>query len=351
VSADQPRVLHIVPHLFGPSGLYGGGERYALELSLAMARRTPTRLVAFGAVSSRQVDGPLEIFTIVNQLPRRRFQSSPCGLDLLRHLRWADVVHCHQTFTMAASLALVYGRLCGKPVFTTDHGGGGPCLHGYLPHLDRWFAGHLWVSRFSQGANPTRPGDAIIWGGVDPLRFQPAAEPLPGSGAILFVGRRLPAKGVHTLLAAVDAESPVILLGPAGDDDYEKRLSQLAAGKNVRFLPPVQGDALTRAYQAALCVVLPGTETLGLTLMEAMACARPIICTSASGMLELIEDGVNGMVVPADQPAAIAERIAWLRANPGRGREMGIRARQRVLESFTWDAIADRCLSAYCARN
>ncbi len=347
MNADQPRVLQIVPQLFGLDGLFGGAERYALELSRAMARRTPTRLVAFGPAPQKRAQGPLSIFTITNQLPAALFSSSPASLALWPHLRWADVVHCHQTFTMATSMALLYGRIVGTPVFTTDHGGGGPCLNGYFRRLDDWFAGHLWVSRFSQGANPIRSGDAIIWGGVDPDQFVPAASSTAESGPVLFVGRRIPAKGAHTLLAAVDASTDVVILGPVCDPAYEIQLLSLARGKNVQFLRPVEGAALTRAYQSAICVVLPGTETLGLTLLEAMACARPVICTAHSGMPELIADGVNGMIVPPDQPTAIAERIAWLRANPARARAMGQLARECVLKAFTWDAVAERCLTAY----
>lgn len=341
---QNPKVLHLVPQLFG-GGIYGGAERYALELSRAMAAHTPTRLIGFGAPGRRR-DGALDVISFRNQLPGRRFASSPASLALWPHLAWADVIHCHQIYTMGTSLALLYGRVRHKPVFVTDHAGGGLSLQSYF-NLDRWFAGRLWVSAFSRGERAPRPGDAIVHAGVDERRFHPAPEPPGGERPVLFVGRLLPVKGVDVLLRAVDAETPVVLLGPAYDTAYAEQLHQLAHGKRVRFEPPVDGEPLVRAYQQALCVVLPGTEAFALTFLEAMACATPVICSRDSGMPEVLEDGVTGFVVPAGDERALAEKISWMRQHPVETRAMGEAGRRRVLRDLTWTALAQRCLLAY----
>lgn len=340
------RVLQLGPHVFGPDGVCGGAERYAWELSRVLAARTPTRLVGFGRRPGHRREGLLEQFTLRNQLPGWRFASSPASLGLLPHLAWADVVHCHQIYAMSTSVALLYGRCSGKPVFVTDHAGGGWSLQQFLP-LDAWFAGRLWVSAFSRGAHAPRPGDRVIGAGVDVERFRPAPSEPEGERPVLFAGRVLPVKSVDLLLRAVDASTAVTVLGPEPDAAYARQLRALARGKRVQFQLAVEGEALARAYQQAACVVLPGVETLGLALLEAMACSTPVICSSASGLPEFIRDGVEGYVFAAGDAAALREKIGALLQHPETARAMGAAGRRRVLRDLTWPAVAERCLEAY----
>ena len=116
---------------------------------------------------------------------------------------------------------------------------------------------------------------------------------------------------------------------------------------------------MVRLYQNAVCVVLPSVhrtvtgehlalpELLGQTLLEGMACGTPAIYTSVGGMPEVVEDGVSGFVVPPNDPAALGEKIRWLRNHPAEAAAMGRAARERVLRLFTWGAVVDRCLAAY----
>ena len=90
-------------------------------------------------------------------------------------------------------------------------------------------------------------------------------------------------------------------------------------------------------------------ELLGLVLLEAMACGAPAICTNVASMPEVVVDGVTGFIVPPNDVEALRERLVWIRDHPERAREMGIAGRQRVLNGFTWRAVAERCLAAYDA--
>ncbi len=110
-----------------------------------------------------------------------------------------------------------------------------------------------------------------------------------------------------------------------------------------------------------MCVVLPsvyrtsyGDETrvpelLGQTLLEGMACGATAVCTDVASMPEVVEDGVNGFVVPPNDPAALREKLVWLRDNPERAAEMGRAARRSVTERFNWPAVVRRCLEIYAA--
>src|SRR6185295_17805086 len=94
---SAPRVLHIVPALFGSDdGIVGGAERYALELARFMAEEVPTTLVTFGERERKETLGQLKIRVIGNPWYVRGQRTNPVSLALVSELRRADVVHCHQ---------------------------------------------------------------------------------------------------------------------------------------------------------------------------------------------------------------------------------------------------------------
>ena len=118
---------------------------------------------------------------------------------------------------------------------------------------------------------------------------------------------------------------------------------------------------LVEEYRRAACVVLPSVyttpdgrttlvpELLGQTLLEAMACGRPAICTDVASMPEVVVNGETGYVVPPGNPAALGAAIASVLADPDAADRMGARGRARVLEHFSWSKVVDRCLAAYRA--
>lgn len=278
---------------------------------------------------------------------------------LLREILQADVVHCHQLHVLASSLAAILSRGTGRRVFVTDLGGGGWDISAYVA-TDRWYHGHLHLSEYSRSIadQDSKPWSHVILGGVDTNEFTPDPS-TPREEMVLYVGRLLPHKGINDLVDAVSADIRLELIGPALDDRYFRDLKTKAEGKQVVFRGAFAGAELVQSYRRALCIVLPsvyktiyGQETLvpellGQTLLEGMACGTPAICTRVASMPEVVEDGVNGFVVPPNDSAALREKILWLRSNPARAAQMGKAARQRVLDKFTWPVVVRRCLSIY----
>ena len=88
-------------------------------------------------------------------------------------------------------------------------------------------------------------------------------------------------------------------------------------------------------------------EALSLTLLEASACALPIVASHVGGIGEVVEDGASGALVAPDDPAALAAAIAPLLADPARRAAFGARARQRFEAGFTEDAMFDRTIAVY----
>jgi glycosyltransferase involved in cell wall biosynthesis len=352
-------VAHVVPATFDPrDGIVGGAERYSLELARHMAGRVPTRLVTFGERERILADGPLEVRVLRGRYVRGQ-RGNPIAAGLWGALSGAAVVHCHQQHVLASSLAAVFARLKGGRVFVTDLGGGGFDVSAYVS-TDGWFDGHLHISEYSRriSGHGGHPRARVISGGVDCDRFSPGGEP---ADSVLFVGRLLPHKGVHDLIDAVPPAVPLRIVGREGDPDYVSELARRADGKRVTFIRDVGDDQLVEEYRRAACVVLPSVyrtpdgrttmvpELLGQTLLEAMACGRPAVCTEVASMPEVVVHDRTGLVVPPGDPAALGRAIDTLRRDPQLARRMGDAGRRRVLDRFRWEHVVERCLEAYRA--
>jgi glycosyltransferase involved in cell wall biosynthesis len=351
--------LHIVPAIFGADGVFGGGERYAYELARHMSDEVETVLLSFGPRERRERVGNLEVRVIGNPWQVRGNRNNPFALSMLPHLRGAEVVHCYQLHALATSVASLACRALRRRVFVTDLGGGGWDISAFLA-TDNWFDGHLHLSQYSRKCfgHEEKAFAHVILGGVDSEKFSPG-ETGAGDATVVYAGRILPHKGIDNLVAAMAPEMELKIIGRVTDERFLADLHQMAVGKRVRFQHDCDDADLVQAYRGALCVVLPSVyrtmygveskvpELLGQTLLEGMACGRPVICTRVASMPEIVEDGVCGFIVPPNDPAAIAERIGWLREHPTDAAAMGAAGRQRVLEKFTWPQVVGRCLEIY----
>jgi glycosyltransferase involved in cell wall biosynthesis len=177
-----------------------------------------------------------------------------------------------------------------------------------------------------------------VWNGIDVSRF--AFRGPQAGGPVVMVGRLSPEKDVATLLraAALAARAePAFRLEIAGDGACLPALRQLARGlgleDQVRFLGEVRDVPALLARAAAF--VLPSlTEGISLTILEAMARGLPVAATRVGGNPEVILDGETGLLVPSQDPAALADALLRLFRDPALGRRLGEAARQRVETHF-----------------
>jgi len=356
------RVVHLVPQLFGAhDAVYGGAERYALELARHMAERVDTSLLTFGDRTREETLGQLRIKVIGNPHYVRNQKNNALAWRMFSQLRRANVVHCHQQHVLASSLAALYCRMSGRKVFVTELGGGGWDISSYIS-TDGWYHGHLHISEYSRmiAGHEDNPRAHVILGGIDTQKFSPGPSIKPRD-YVLFVGRMLPHKGIDDLIRAMPDDLELQIIGQPYDQRYFDDLTRLAEGKRVVFRRDCDDADLIEAYRGALCVVLPSVyrtmygdqspvpELLGQTLLEGMACGAPAICTRVASMPEIVDDGVTGFIVPPNDPAALREKICWLREHSSDAAAMGHRSRERVLDKFTWPRVVDRCLAIYRA--
>jgi rhamnosyl/mannosyltransferase len=201
---------------------------------------------------------------------------------------------------------------------------------------------------------PFRDRFRVVPSGIDavPLlaldRDRPGARTLRerfGDPFLLFVGRLRYYKGLHVLLDAmprIDARLVIIGEGPVGEA-LRAQASRLGLGDKVHFAGRVTDAVLHDHLAAAGIGVLPSntpTEAFGLALAEYMAAGLPVISTElGTGTSYVNQDAVTGLIVPANDPGALAVGIQRLRADPAIRARMGAAGRARVRENFTTEAM------------
>lgn len=190
---------------------------------------------------------------------------------------------------------------------------------------------------------------AVIPGsGVDVDAFVPGPEP-PTPPVVAFCAARLLwDKGLAELVAAArllrDRGIPV-LVRVAGDRDPANprcipatTLAAWEAEGIVEFLG--RRDDIAALTAAAHIGVLPSyREGMPKALLEAAACGRPLVATDVPGCRALVRDGVNGLLVPARDPEALADALARLAASPELRRRLGAEARRQAEETYSSAAI------------
>jgi glycosyltransferase involved in cell wall biosynthesis len=354
----------VAPTPFGHDGLFGGGERYPLELARAIARIPGVRceLVTFGRHREiRRDSSGLRVRVLATRWHRRGHPAHPVAPRLITSLGDADVVHTHHLRSTSSRVAGLLGRVRRRATVVTDHGLGGGDWFGLLPRLfDRLLA----VSRYSASLLDFPPAKTtVVYGGADPRRFAPTAGG-PRKG-VLVVGRLTPHKGIDRLITALPPSASLTIAGTGGHDrdpperDYPNHLRLLARGRDVRFAGAVDDAALAALYRRAAVVAVPSvdvtcygrtiavSELLGLAAIEAMASGTPVVASRLGGLGEIVVDGETGFLVQPGDTDELGARLHELLADSTSARRMGDAARRLVLERYTWDACARRCLDAY----
>ena len=342
--------------------MFGGGERYPLELARALAAHVECELITFGRVPSRRRIGELEVRTLRAIGFLRGHPAHPFAPGLARALAGADLIHTHHMRSAPSRMAAALAALSRQRAVVTDHGLGGGDWAGVLPKL---FDRFLTVSEYSaRQLNAPESKTRVIYGGADPTLYCPG--PVTERRGVLFVGRLTPHKGVDRLIAAVPPGVPLTIAGSTGHDPdppesgYGELLQQLARDRgDVSFVESVSDDVLASLYRESEVLALPSVHTtcygkkievselLGLVALEAMASGTPIVASRIGGLSEVVLHGETGFLVEPGNVEDLRHHLSVVLGDAGLARRLGENARALVLEKFTWEACAARCLTAY----
>jgi glycosyltransferase involved in cell wall biosynthesis len=340
-----------------PPEVTGGIEEYAFSVIDALrSGGNDVRVVTsrYGATAGRS-----EVAYGVTSLRAKEMLGRPVCFDprsyrkLFTLVRRADVVHVHMPFPFVEAVVAVFAKVLGKPVVVTyhmdavvDRAARRPVqwMHRAAERLYRLLSAIPAVDLADRVCTNTRAYargspvlrtrmdritvihqgiDARKYGEFSPAKAAAVRRKLLGdrySKLVCFVGRLVPYKGLHVLLDAIRARNPrdtLFVIGGRGPE--ESRLRRAIADEglaNVRLLGYVPDGELMNLFGAADLVVAPSISSLEstpITLLYASAAGTRVLGTDVGGTEESIpNDGVAGLVVPAENPVALGDAMGRL---------------------------------------
>jgi glycosyltransferase involved in cell wall biosynthesis len=321
--------------LLHPAPAYGAVERYVE--AIARAIREETLLVHPG----------VEEF---ESLPVRTVEVDPSVATLTRLLRSVRPRLVHVTDVWPQ--ALVATRLARVPRLLVTH---------HTPELPRRdnVAGRIW-QRLGWAARPEviytseadrerdgRSPSHVVALGIDVERFASGRPALPkreGRPLVGNVARLAPQKDHRTLLEAA-ALMPEADFAIAGEGELRDELER-AAGPNVRLLgrrsdvPDILASLDVLAFPSLY-------EGLCLAVIEAQVAGVPVVATAVGGIKETVVDGETGLLVPPQDPEALATAIRRLLEHPTEAARLADEARRRAVDRYSLQRMIDETLALY----
>lgn len=192
-----------------------------------------------------------------------------------------------------------------------------------------------------------------VWNGIDTEFYCPDPTVEKSAAELLCVGRAAdPNKGIQTLIGAL-ARLPSKVRLTLIDSNHEgnevfRWARQAGVAERLNVAGRVTPEELLHLYRRATLLVVPSRfEGFGLPAVEAMACGTPVVACRAGALPEVMELGGGGLLVPRDDPHALARGVLELLERPELRREMIRRARARVEGSFAWPRVAEATVEAY----
>ena len=363
-----------------PPEVYGGAGVHVTYLARELARLVDLTVHCQGADRPDAVaHRPWDHLDGAN--PALRTIST--DLSMTAAVASADLVHSHTWYAnLAGHLAAL---LYGVPHVVTMHSleplrpwkaeqlGGGYALSSWCERVAAESAAT--VVAVSDGmradvlaAYPAIPPDRVrvIRNGIDPGEYapDPATDVLaqhgvnPGRPSVVFVGRITRQKGLPVLLKAAQQLDPaaqmVLCAGQPDTADLADEVAGLVAGlqatrSGVVWLPEMlpKREVIQLLTHATVFACPSLYEPLGIVNLEAMACGTAVVGSDVGGIPEVVTDGETGLLVPPDDPGALASALNSLLADPGRAKAMGRRGRERAIAEFSWPAIAEQTAALY----
>ena len=359
------RIGMVCPYSFD---VPGGVQSHILQLAEVMRERG--HFVSVLAPSSPHVTLPDYVVSGGKAVPIpyngsvARLRFGPATHRMVK--RWLaagdfDVLHLHEP--NAPSLSLLALMIAEGPIVATFHTSttkslGLSMFQGILRPWNEKIMGRIAVSDLARRWQIEALGsDAVqIPNGVDVASYACApllpGYPRPGK-TVLFLGRfDEPRKGMAVLLAALPAlverfsEIEVLIVGRGDEDELREQADDLAG--HLRFLGQVDDATKASALRSAdvYCAPNTGGESFGIVLVEAMAAGTPVVSSNLDAFRRVLDDGAAGLLVPIENPGALAEALVTVLTNDTL-RASNVAAASEAVRQYDWQVVADDIMMVY----
>ena len=359
-----------------PPDVYGGAGVHVTYLARELARLVDLTVHCFG--SSRPGAVAHEPWSSLSDTALRVMSAD---LSMAQGVGGADLVHSH---TWYANLAgLLASKLYGIPHVVTTHSleplrpwkaeqlGGGYAVSSWCEEVSVTSAAAVVAVSDAMRADLMTAYPAIeaerisvIRNGIDTSEYMADAgtDVLSSYGVdpsrpyVVFVGRITRQKGLPVLLRAAFSLDPsaqlVVCAGQADTPELAAEVSSLVDGLDqdrIVWIPKMleKREVIQLLSHAAVFACPSLYEPLGIVNLEAMACGTAVVASRVGGIPEVVADGVTGLLVPPDDPSALAVALNSVIGDRARARAMGSAGRERAVAEFSWAAVAAQTADLY----
>jgi len=288
-------------------------------------------------------------------------------LSLLKHWDSYDIVHAHSHLFFSTVLCTFVRKFRSTPLVVTNHGLVSQTAPQwlqrlYLPTIGKWIfrtADAIICYTTNErdqvgdlGASPDKIH--VIHNGIDTTVFVTSNSTSPKK-QILWIGRFTPGKGVEYLLkgfGAFSQEFPdytIVMVGRGPlRDDFAKMIRKMGLEDKVVLRDFIPNELLPSLYQESSVFLLTSLEEgVPRTILEAMACGRPVICTALIHLINIVSE--CGLLIPIKDAGAVADALSELASDPGLAHNLGQAARAKVVSQYSWDDTVAKTLVLYAS--
>lgn len=392
---DDLTVLNVLVTTPEPRG--GGAVRAGLQLGKHLAEFAIVDTVKMEGNHDEEIAREFDMIGEVQPIPSKTLLRDVCDAVMdfddnfsnvliwtrlcpPRPLESYDVVHIHNAVPLAGMVsAAISCRRAGVPYCVTTHGISKiPDLPREM-HLSRgarlvfrncFLKPYLWVLKNAAHLFALSEEDerrlheefsdvsiSVIPNGVElkrqaemvPERAEEITNIPPSRPMLLFVGKIRQSKGINDLLDAyqmLNTDTALVVVGPTQDEELRERIRTFDDSE-VQYQGYVSRENLDIMFHRADLFVFPTrSDVFPLVNLEAMAASTPVISTTVGGIPEQI-DGSSGVLVPPNDPGALAAAISNLLNDEARREKLASGARERAIEKFSWTNVAKRTVQDY----
>ena len=347
----------------------GGLGVHVHELSKAIAKKGH-QMTVYSCVSNHTIrQGKTDGYEFYCYPPLLNIMGNSIALSmlisLLKKVKNYDLIHAHSHLFFSTNLAVLIKKITKTPLVVTNHGlisqtAPMTIQRLYLPTIAKWTFSNSdavicytteMVKEMEQWKMPT-DNVRVIHNGVDINVFKPYQKNKRDYD-LLWIGRYVPGKGVEYLIETIyhlrkkfkDLRVLMIGNGPL-KPVIERKVNDMDLTKNIQFLENISNDQLPSFYNNCKLFVLTSLEEgVPRTILEAMACGIPIVCSDLPQLQNLVNE--CGLLVEKKDVPGFVNAITTILQDQQLSQKFSKNAQDKVKEKYSWDDTVMKTLSLY----
>ena len=286
--------------------------------------------------------------------------------QLIKNKNNYDIIHAHSHLFFSTNLCSLIRKFGTSPLVVTDHGLKSQTVPEWFQNIYTYTGTKFTLNSADKVICYTEKEKEelinigiksqkinVIHNGINTRLFIPNINKISDNNRLLWIGRFVKGKGVDYLLDAfklLKAEYPNLVLTMVGKgpdkERIEKRIQTLAIRDSIKIIDFISNSNIVQLYQNSDVFVLPSLEEgVPRTILEAMSCGIPVVCSRLPHLVDIIKD--CGLLVPIKDSQALADGISTILSDKELAIRLGENGRRNVTKNYSWEDTVKRTITLY----